>query len=137
LRLPYRAALVLLVAGAGLALLGNNIGQDRAEIGFDGHVILTLRVGWGGLSVQQRADVIQQRLLRVMEWEFENQAETPVVDQTRIRPVGDSLVISCGPLDLISVTPLDARANRSTAAGLAQLWRKRIAEVLVIATQTG
>lgn len=133
----HRAALALCVAVLVLVLLGNNLGQDRIPLSYGGQLLFTVRVGAPGLTAPQRAEIVQQRLLRAINWQFENPNEQPVPEKIKIRRVGENALIVCGPLSIVTVTPLDARANKTSVNGLATIWCKRVAKVLEIATQTG
>lgn len=136
MRLSQRVGLGLLVLVAGLALLGNNLGQDNVPLVYDGHLILRIRVAAGGQSAIQRAEIVQQRLLRVMEWQFSTD-ENLIPSQIHVERHKECAVIACGPLSIITVTPLDARANKTTIQDLAILWRNSLSQVLEIATITG
>jgi len=126
--------------GALMALAGavgiGSLGQDNVPLAWDGYLILRIRVAAGGLTPAERAAVIQMRLQDLMADQFAREEED-VVGQITVRKVGREAVIEAPGRLLMTVTYNDARANHSTVWWLAQYWRARLLEAMIIATRTG
>lgn len=124
-----------LMALAGAVSIGS-LGQDNVPLTWDGRLILRIRVAAGGLTPTQRASEIQMRLEDLMADQFTREHED-IVGAITVRQVGKEAVIETPQRLLMTVTWADARANNSTVPWLAQYWRARLLEALIIATRTG
>ena len=128
------------LAGALMALAGmlcsGSLGQDNVPIIWDGHLMLRVRVGAGGMTPQQRAAEIELRLEDLMADQFAHDRQS-LVGRIRVRPVGNEAVIETPERLLLTVTQADARANEATVPWLAQYWRGRIEAAMIVATETG
>ena len=128
------------VAGALMALAAalsvGSLGQDKVPLIWDGHLILCIRVAAGGMTPAERASEIQMRLQNLMADQFAQEGED-LVGRITVRKVGKEAVIEAPGRLLMTVTWVDARANNSTVWWLAQYWRARIIEAMIIATRTG
>ncbi len=124
-----------LMALAGAAGIGS-LGQDNVPLTWDGRLILRIRVAAGGLTPTERASEIQMRLEDLMADQFTREHED-VIGAITVRQVGKEAVIETPHRLLMTVTWADARVNNSTVPWLAQYWRARLLEALIIATRTG
>jgi hypothetical protein len=124
----------LLALGATLAV--SSLGQDNVPLIWDGHLILRIRVGSGGLTSAERASEIQMRLEDLMADQFANE-RADIIGRIAVHKYGKELTIGTPDRLLMTVTLADARACNSTVFWLAQYWRARIIEAMIIATRTG
>jgi hypothetical protein len=76
------------------------------------------------------------RLEDLMADQFSRERED-VIGGITVRKAGGEAVIETPNRLLMTVTRDDARANHSTVWWLAQYWRARIIEAMIIATRTG
>ncbi len=128
------------VLGALMALAAalsvGSLGQDNVPLTWDGHLILRIRVAAGGMTPAQRAAEIQLRLQDLMAEQFAHEDED-LVGRITVRKLGRETVIEAPGRLLLTVTQPDARANNSSVYWLAQYWRGRLLEAMIIATRTG
>lgn len=118
---------------AGYAALG----QDNVAVAHNGLLILRVRVGAGDLTAPQRASIIQERFHALMAEQFSLNGEGRVAEELRVTRQGAVVAVTSPRGVVLTVTGDDARANHSNPEALAQLWRDRLARVLVVATRTG
>ncbi len=126
------AALVFMLGAPTCASLG----QDKVPLMHDGYLILRLRVGCGGLTAQQRKTEIQLRMHNLMARQFAQQ-DQDLVGQVVAKKWGKDMIIGTPDHLLLTVTRTDARANNCDVTWLANYWRNRMVQALIIATRTG
>jgi len=93
-------------------------------VSLGGEELFRIREGWGGMTTDQRADAIQDRL---------NQAQssgTIVASDISIGKLDEEWCVLLRGRRLFTVSPLDAEVNSSTAHDLAQAWAAQIQRVL-------
>jgi hypothetical protein len=113
-----------------------SLGQDRVPLMHDGYTILRIRVGSGGMTAMQRVEEIQLRMQDLMAQQFHAETQD-IVGRVSAHRWGKEMVIGTPDCLLLTVTQADARANHSSAQWLANHWRDRMLEALIIATRTG
>ncbi len=135
-----KTQLVVGLLGALAALAStvgvSSLGQDNVPLKWDGYLILRIRTDSGGLTAQQRAEVIQLRLQNLMEQQFAHEQED-IIGRIAVRRFGKEMTIGTPDHLIMTVTWADARACNSTVFWLAHYWRARLLEALIMATKTG
>jgi hypothetical protein len=79
-------------------------------------LVFIMRAGAGGLSPEQRIDRVNEQLAYILGYEPLNPSRTRAIRR------GDHYEIFIGNSKLVSVYPVDARANGTTLARLANNW---------------
>ncbi len=118
---------------AGYAALG----QDNVAVAHNGLLILRVRVGAGELTAPQRASIIQARFHALMAEQFSLNGDGRVAEELHVTRQGALVAVTSPRGVVLTVTGDDALANNSDPEALAELWRNRLARILVIATSTG
>lgn len=96
-------------------------GWHPSSLDIGGQHILTFRVGSGKLSPADRRNLLEFRLTRALtytEWRY------PVTMSYRKNPAG--MGIYANGLYFVTVTPDDAKINKSTVRSLARQWGRSI-----------
>lgn len=94
------------------------------EIALGGEVILRLRVPAGGYTLQQREDLIQQRLIGILS------LEDLTADDVTVQPTRYGPTITVRGKMLLTVDVPTAAAAGSTPEQLAPVWARRLGQVL-------
>ena len=136
MHLRVAVGLVGALMALAAALSVGSLGQDNVALVWDGHLILRIRVAAGGMTPAERASEIQMRLEDLMADQFAREHED-IVGRITVRKVGGETVIEAPGRLLMTVTQADARACHSGVFWLAQYWRGRLIEAMIIATRTG
>ena len=100
----------------------------------NGFLILRVRTAAWGLSAERRAVIVQQRFSKLIGDALEARARGVVVPRPTAKRVGEQWVVIARGSILVTVTELDARANKTTPRLLAKLWAERFGAALVLAT---
>ncbi len=114
--------LVLTIVAAMLlvAVLSSTAAAQQArEIWMSSYMLLRIRNGAAGYSLDRRADEIQIRANNLL------QLGTPVSSFT-VRKAGNDANIYADSELFLTVTPADAAANGTTVMGLARKWAQRL-----------
>ncbi|MCE5238792.1 hypothetical protein LLH23_09910 [bacterium] len=106
---------------ASVALAVDPYGWDPASVDIGGQHILKFRVAAGGMTPAQRRAIFEFRLTKALT---HTEYLKPVNMTYRKCPAG--IAVYANGIYLLSVTPADAKANKSTPRSLAQSWGKRI-----------
>ena len=114
----------LLLLGNALAAAPAARALEPGEIALGGEVVLRLRVPSGGYTLQQRGDVVQQRLVEILSLE-DLAAGDVAVRTTRYGPT-----IYVRDKQLLTVDGPTARAAGGTPEQIAPVWARRLAQVL-------
>ncbi len=119
----HRTALVF-----GLTvMMGWSVASAQSEVALGGELFFRLRVASGGLSEEQRAEILQERLTRIYTALFTHQVST---QQVTVRHINGEVTICVGDLLLVTVTERDARANQTTVSHLANQWLENTRQAL-------
>ncbi len=87
-------------------------------------VAFRIRTTVGGRTIEQRREAVRLRLIQA----YAQQRIT--ADNITLRSVPGGWAIFVGDQLLVTVTPVDAQANQTTAALLAQVWLQRLKDLL-------
>jgi len=109
----------------GAALIAAAFAQNYVDISIGGKFIMRLRAGYGNMSVEERARVIQERL-------NEHLGARLTAEQITLKEVRKDQqyeIYIRGRL-LITVTPADAEAAKMSVKQLAEHWLKQLRQTL-------
>ncbi len=95
------------------------VAQEAREIWMGGYMLLRIRNGAGGYSLDQRVAEIQLRANNLL------QLDRNIESFTIRRSGNDANIYADGAL-FMTVTPADAAANGTTVEGLARVWAQRL-----------
>jgi hypothetical protein len=90
--------------------------QDHRDVAVGGEMLIRLRVGIGNLSLDERADRIDERIVRVLS--LRNLRASDVV----MKQKGDNYEIRVRGILLVVATPEDAEATKMNVKKLAEQW---------------
>lgn len=109
----------------GAMLISATFAQNYVDISIGGKFIMRLRAGYGNLSVEQRARIIEERL-------SEHLGARLTEEQITLKEVrkGQQYEIYIRGRLLITVTPADAEAARMSVRQLAEHWLKQLRQTL-------
>lgn len=114
---------ILTILGVSLAVLA--CAQNYVDISIGGQFVIRLRTGAGNLSLEERAQIVQQRIT-------ENLGANLTAEQITLKEVKKDLqyeIYLRGKL-LITVTKADAEAAKMSVKQLAEHWLKQLRETL-------
>ncbi len=100
-------------------------GPVPADISINNYLFLRIRTPAAGFTVDQRRLLLEQRLVEIVS--TENTGNPPV----RVGNIRGKPTIYVGKVQLITVYPRDADANKTTMAKLAAQWAERIRKGLI------
>ncbi|MFN3689732.1 MAG: hypothetical protein ACK4UU_02270 [Fimbriimonadales bacterium] len=109
----------------GTMLIGMALAQSYVDISIGGKFIMRLRAGYGNLSVEQRARIIEERLSEHLGARLTEEQIT----LKEVRKDRQYEIYIRGRL-LVTVTPADAEAARMGVKQLAEHWLKQLRETL-------
>jgi hypothetical protein len=98
--------------------------SNTGDISLGGRVVMRLRVGSGGLSVQERANKVYDRLTRILS------IEELMPEDVRVRPNRYGPTIFVRDEKLLTVDEATAQASGTTPDALAQAWARNLAEII-------
>jgi small-conductance mechanosensitive channel len=113
-------ALLALLAAPALAQQP----KGAAAVVLKGQTLFTLHAGVGSITAAERADVVNQRLARLVSSPLH--ATVAVVEKT-----DSGWLVKVGDQPMISVTEADARAEKTNAETLARRWATVLGAALV------
>lgn len=128
-RLEMRKIILLICVVALMSgLVPVAMAAQPGEIMMGGYLLWRIRCGSAGFTLEQRTDIIQARV--------NNLLELGAFDPSMIRivPKGTDVSLYAGDDLIITIDECTARANRTTPAGLAQVWAQRLREIYPLAT---
>ena len=114
----------LLAASALLGLMGTASAAQSGDISLAGQVVMRLRVGAGGLSLDERTALVQQRLIDLLSVTDLSGSDVGV------RPTRYGPTIYVRGRKFLTVDKETASASGTTPDLLAASWSKRLAQVL-------
>jgi len=117
----FRITLITLVL---LALLAGPAVAEVGDVVVGGVLVLRIRAEAGGMSVQQRAMIVEQRITNALS----KARSTP--QTIAVRMVGGQPAIFAGDIMLITVDANHARLNGTTQLSLAGVWARNLREAL-------
>lgn len=109
----------------GMLVASLAFAQNYVDISIGGQFIMRLRTGAGNLSLEERAQIVQQRIT-------ENLGANLTAEQITLKEVKKDLqyeIYLRGKL-LITVTKADAEAAKMSVKQLAEHWLKQLRETL-------
>lgn len=109
----------------GALLIVSAFAQSYVDISIGGKFIMRLRAGHGNLSVQERARIVEDRLVEVLGARLTED----MITLKEVRKDQQYEIYVRGRL-LITVTPADAEAARMTVKQQADLWLKQLRRTL-------
>lgn len=109
----------------GALLIVSALAQNYVDISIGGKFIMRLRAGHGNLSVQERARIVEDRLVEVLGARLTED----MITLKEVRKDQQYEIYVRGRL-LITVTPADAEAARMTVKQQAELWLKQLRRTL-------
>lgn len=122
-----KANITLLAAFAVVLGIAAPVAAQDNEVVMGNYLLLRIRCASGGYSVQERTEIIQRRANNVLTYGRYN------VNDISTKPVGSEVAVYVGDELLITADWCEARANRTTPAGLAKVWAARLREILPLA----
>ena len=116
-----RFFVVVLLAGMVVAVAADDYGWDPASVDIGGQHILKFRDGAGDVSAAGRRAILEFRLTKAL-------THTEYLFPVRMsyQRVPGGIAVASNGVYFLTVTPDDARSNRSTVATLSRLWGARI-----------
>ena len=108
---------VLLLVGLAVAVAADDYGWDPASVDIGGQHILKFRNGAEGMSAADRRAMLEFRLTKAL-------THTEYLFPVRMsyQRVPGGVAVASNGVYFLTVTPQDARANRSTVATLSRQW---------------
>lgn len=97
------------------------------DIWLAGYLLLTLKTPDDAKAFQQRVDVVQQRANDLL-------AYSSKIPSVEVKKSGGKTIIFAGGKVFLTVTPDDARVNKTTVDKLAKSWAQRLRKILPEAT---
>lgn len=119
-----KAALTTVLAFALLTGTAASIAAQQNEVVMGEYLLLRVRCDAGGYSAQERTDIIQKRANSVLTY------GRYTVDDIHVKPVGEDVAVYVGDQLLVTADWCEARANRTTPRGLAEVWAARLREIM-------
>ena len=113
-----------LMAVVIVALLQGTAAADVGDVVVGGVLVLRIRAEAGGLTIQQRAAIVEQRIVNVLG------KVRPTPEQIVVRIVNGQPAIFVGPAMIITVDANHARLNQTTQQALAEVWAGKLREAL-------
>ncbi|MCD6351802.1 MAG: hypothetical protein J7M26_06755 [Armatimonadetes bacterium] len=100
---------------------------------YGGYVLLRIRPASWGLSPAQRACIVTQRFVRLVGEGFRAISRGIELPKPRVDRCHGNWVVLTGNVVLVTATSADARANKTSARGLAEVWARRASHALEMA----
>ena len=100
---------------------------NSRDIWLGDYLLLKIRCGAGGYSIDERADALQQRANNLLK-------ESDKLPTFIVKKSGSDFVVYADDSVFITVTNADAKANSTTAEKLAGIWVERLRTYLPLAT---
>jgi len=97
-------------------------GRQAGEVVVGDQVVIRIRTSAGGLTPNQRAQNVAQRIRGVVG--------TSSAGSIAMRRVGGQYVVMAGQTLLVTADPAEAQLNGMTRAGLANFWALRLSSAL-------
>ncbi len=113
------ALLAIMLAGASLP-----VWAGEGDVAVGGTTILRVRFATPGMTIQQRADAITERVTKIL-----SQGVIKPQD-IQVKTVKKETVLMVGKELLITVDKATADYNKATPQQLAEMWAKHLREVL-------
>lgn len=117
----------LTIVAITLALIAGLAHPAAAAIGdvvVGGLLILRVRAEAGGMSIEQRAVIVEQRITNALS------KARPTAEAIAIRIVNAQPAIFVGDIMIITVDANHARLNGTTQQALAEIWLRNLREAL-------
>ena len=109
-----------LLGGLLLAVGGRASGAAALDIAVGPDVVARVRVAAGGYTIEQRAQIAQDRVLTILS-DASLTADT-IADAVTTRKAGADRAIYVGKNLFFTITTADASATQATADELAKMW---------------
>lgn len=103
-----------------LTLLSSPAAAEVGDVVVGGVLVLRIRAEAGGMSVQQRAIIVEQRITNVLS------KVRPTPQAITVRMVGGQPAIFAGEIMIITVDANHARLNGTTPRSLAEVWARNL-----------
>ncbi|MFN4034221.1 MAG: hypothetical protein ACK4ME_11515 [Fimbriimonadales bacterium] len=115
----------ILTSCLGALLLLTAFAQNYVDVSIGGKFIMRIRAGHGNLSMEQRAQIVQDRLVEVLG----ERLTAEMITLKEVRKDQQYEIYVHGRL-LSTVTPADAEAARLSVKQLAEHWLKQLRRTL-------
>ncbi|BCW96201.1 MAG: hypothetical protein WHS44_04240 [Fimbriimonadales bacterium] len=109
----------------GALLIVAAFAQSYVDISIGGKFIMRLRAGYGNLTVEERARIVEERLVEVLGERLREEQIT----LKEVRKDAQYEIYIRGRL-LITVTPADAEAAKMSVKQIAEHWLKQLRRTL-------
>lgn len=109
----------------GALLVAVGFAQSYVDISIGGKLIMRLRAGYGNMSVEERARIVEERLNELLGARLTEEQIT----LKEVRKDQQYEIYIRGRL-LITVTPADAEAAKMSVKQLAEHWLKQLRQTL-------
>jgi hypothetical protein len=125
----HRSTIVWLCAALLLAFVGASVAQAEVETIYIAKVkVITLREKGTFPSLAERAKSIDKAIVEILS------TQDTLHPKVSVKQVGNLWTVFCGPVQVASVFPAEAKANGLPEKTLASVWAKNLAEALPKAT---
>lgn len=115
----------ILTSFLGALLLLTAFAQNYVDISIGGKFIMRIRAGHGNMSMEKRAQIVQDRLVEVLG----ERLTAEMITLKEVRKDQQYEIYVRGRL-LITVTPADAEAARMSVKQQAEHWLKQLQRAL-------
>lgn len=128
--MPNHRSIVAWLCGALLiAFVGASVAQAEVETIYIAKVkVITLREKGNFPSLAERAKAIDKAIVEILS------TQDTLHPKVSVKQVGGLWTVFCGPVQVASVFPAEAKANGLPEKTLAAVWAKNLAEALPKAT---
>lgn len=125
----HRSTIVWLCAALLVALVGASVAQAEVETIYIAKVkVITLREKGSFPTLAERAKSIDKAVVEILS------TQDTLHPKLSVKQVGALWTVFCGPIQVASVFPAEAKANGLPEKTLASVWAKNLAEALPRAT---
>jgi hypothetical protein len=125
----HRSTIVWLCAALLVAFVGASVAQAEVEVIYIAKVkVITLREKGSFPTLAERAKSIDKAIVEVLS------TQDTLHPKVSVKQVGNLWTVFCGPVQVASVFPAEAKANGLPEKTLAAVWAKNLAEALPKAT---
>lgn len=125
----HRSTIVWLCAALLVAFVAASVAQAEVEVIYIAKVkVITLREKGNFPTLAERAKSIDKAIVEVLS------TQDTLHPKVSVKQVGNLWTVFCGPVQVASVFPAEAKANGLPEKTLAAVWAKNLAEALPKAT---
>ncbi len=116
--------MIAAIACAVIAVSAYPAAAAMGDVVVGGMLILRVRAEAGGMSIEQRAVLVEQRITNALS------RGRPTAETITVRTVNAQPAIFVGDILIITVDANHARLNSTTQQALAEIWLRNLREAL-------